>query len=81
MFLNYHFQNHVVERFWPDINRLVNYPLKTVLSHMSQRDEIDMSDPHDKYIISQLSLKLVNIGRVRFVSAWNNKNIPRKYFD
>lgn len=74
------FQNHVVERFWPDVNRLVNYPIKGVLNRMVQRDEIDLGDVHDRYIISQVALELTSIAHERFVQAWNHKNIPSMFF-
>jgi hypothetical protein len=72
------FQNHVVERLWVEVNRFVNYPLKTVLTPMVNDDEIDLNDPVDRYVISQSSLELAEIGRNRFVRAWNSKDIPSK---
>ena len=71
-------QNHVVERFWPEVNRMVNYPLKTFLNQLCQQDEIDMDDDQDKYVVSQLAVLLTSIGRERFVGAWNHKQIGSK---
>lgn len=71
----------MVERLWPEVNRLVNYPIKKVLNNMANRDEIDTGNRFDKYVISKVALQLVEIGRQRFVRAWNHKNIPRKLFN
>ena len=35
-------QNHIVERFWVEINSRVNYPVKRCLVNMEEEGEIDM---------------------------------------
>ena len=73
-------QNHVVERLWPEVNRLINYPIKRILVALEAEDEIDLHDDLDKYIVSEVTLDLLELQRERFVMTWNNHAIPRKEF-
>lgn len=37
-------QNHRAERIWPGINQWVNYPLKYIIIHMENEEELDRND-------------------------------------
>lgn len=36
------FQNHVVERIWPEVNQRVNYPIKRKFIEIEENNEIDI---------------------------------------
>ena len=45
-------QNNVIERFWPELNIRVNYPIKRTMIDITKQCEYDMSDPVLKYCVS-----------------------------
>ncbi|XP_065896313.1 uncharacterized protein [Dysidea avara] len=55
-------QNHAVERIWVEVNSRINYPIKTVLVHMEQRDEINLTDDHVKYCVSWFVIRVTQAG-------------------
>lgn len=69
-------QNHTVERIWPEINQRVNYPIKTALVQMIDRETLDLDDQLMKYCTSNLSCQISRIGMQRAVQAWNAHRIP-----
>lgn len=38
-------QNNVIERFWPELNSRVNYPVKRALISIVEENDYKMSDP------------------------------------
>ena len=59
-----------------EVNSRVNYPIKTVLIQMEQRDEINLSDNHSKYCTSWFVMRVAQAGTKIFVQAWNEHRIP-----
>lgn len=71
-------QNHTIERIWVEVNRRVNYPLKTVLVKMMDQGELVMDAPIDQYCTSWFSIQVANVGISLFMSSWNQHPIPNK---
>ncbi|WAQ94000.1 hypothetical protein MAR_006471, partial [Mya arenaria] len=69
-------RNHKVKRMWPEVNQRVNYPVKTALVDMVNRDHLDMDDELIKYCLSNICVPLAEIGIERFVNSWNLHRIP-----
>ena len=69
-------QNHVVERFWVEINSRVNYPVKTALIEMQQHDDINMDSLIHQFCTLWYTLRVVSAGCTLAVQAWNNHSIP-----
>lgn len=69
-------QNHVIERLWVEVNRRINYPIKTVLIDMVQNGELCMEDSLHQYSCSWLSLHVSIVGASLFVASWNAHPIP-----
>jgi hypothetical protein len=71
-------QNHKVERIWPEVNQRVNYPIKGALVEMVDREIINIDDDIQKFCVSNLCLKLAELGINRVVSSWNAHRVPGK---
>ena len=69
-------QNHMVERFWVEVNRRVNYPIKKVAVEMVDDGDIVLSDPVHKFAISWIMLRVSDVGIKLLIEAWNNHPIP-----
>jgi len=63
---------------WVEVNARVNYPIKTVLIQMEQRDQLNLNCNHERYCISWFTMRVAHIGTTSFVQAWNNHRIPGK---
>lgn len=61
---------------WVEVNARVNYPIKTVLVQMEQRNEINMNCDHEKYCVSWFTMHTTNVGTTLLVQAWNEHRIP-----
>ena len=44
-----------MERFWPDFNSRVNYPVKRALISIIEENDYSMSDPVLKYCVSWIT--------------------------
>ena len=69
-------QNHRVERMWPEINQMVNYPVKRTLIEMEARDEVDMTNTTVKFCVSWTTLNVIKKAVQNFIIAWNAHRIP-----
>ena len=45
-------QNSVIERFRPELNGKVNYPIKRAMTDITEQCEYDICDPVLKYCVS-----------------------------
>ena len=73
------FQNHNIERFWVEINKRVNYPLKIVLVEMENNHSIrtqDQSDSTHCFCVSWITLRVATVGTTLAVQAWNEHPMP-----
>lgn len=70
------FQNHTVERFWPEINSRVNYPIKACLIDMEAKGDFDIDADCHKFCVSWFSLHVSNVGTTLTVRSWNEHRIP-----
>ena len=69
------FQNHTVERIWPEVNQRVNYPIKRKLIDMEENNDIDMSCQTTRFCVSFISTHVAAEGLYMFVQAWNSHPI------
>ena len=52
---------------WVEVNARVNYPIKTVLVQMEQRNEINMNCDHEKYCVSWFTIHTTHVGTTSLV--------------
>ncbi|XP_067292504.1 uncharacterized protein [Pseudorasbora parva] len=71
-------KNHTVERIWPEINKRVNFPIKSALIQMVDQESLDLEDGLSRYCVSNLTCEISRIGVQQFVCAWNSHNILGK---
>ena len=69
-----------IERFWPEVNARVNYPLKEVLVDMDNNEVIDMDDNIHKFCVSQVTCLIASYGLQQVVHSWNEHPIPGNAF-
>ena len=70
--------NHIIERIWVELNKRVTYPVKRVVVSLDNRRVIDMDCPITKFSLSNVLMRVCEIGMNRMVQAWNNHFIPRR---
>ena len=46
---------NVIERFWPELNSRVNYPVKRALISITEENDYSMSDPVLNYCVSWIT--------------------------
>ena len=61
---------------WPEINQLVNSPVKKVLVEMEAGGEINMTDAVVKFCVSWTTINVVTSATNTFIAAWNAHRIP-----
>ena len=54
-------QNNVMERFWPELNSRINYPIMRAMIDITVQYEYDMSDPVLKYCVSWFIILFVKM--------------------
>ena len=72
-------QNHTVERFWPEVNSRVNYPIKSCLIDLENRDVFDIDAAAHKFCVSWFTLRVANVGTTLCVNSWNAHSVPRTF--
>jgi len=70
------FQNHKVERMWPEVNQRVNYPIKAALVELMDADALNVDDDVTKFCLSNLCIQLAEVGIQQFVESWNAHRVP-----
>ena len=69
-------QNNVIERFWPEMNSRVNYPIKRAFVQIQEINDYDLSDPVLKYCFSWLSIYIVEDAAQHLIDSWNYHRVP-----
>ena len=49
-------ENNAIERFWPEMNSRVNYPIKRAMIRICEEKDLDTSEPVLKYCFSWISI-------------------------
>ena len=65
-----------IERFWPEVNVRVNYPIKKTLVELDNNQMIDMSCEIQKLSVSFVACALANHGLKIVIISWNAHAIP-----
>ena len=68
--------NYVIERFWPELNSRVNYPVKRALNHIREAYDFDLTDSLVKFCFSWVSLFIVKDAAQHLVNSWNHHRVP-----
>ena len=69
-------QNNVIERFWPDMNSRVNYPIRRAFVQILEINNYDLSDPVLKYCFYWLSIYIVEDAEQHLIDSWNYRRVP-----
>ena len=68
--------NYVIERFWPELNSRVNYPVKRAMARVIEEQDYDLSDPILSYCVSWISLFITQGSAKHLIDAWNHHRVP-----
>ena len=68
--------NYVVEKFWPEVNSRVNYPIKKILSKIADDYDYDLSDPIMKRSLSFTCCSLARGPFQHLGQSWNYHRVP-----
>jgi len=60
-----------IERFWPEVNMRVNYPIKKILVELDNNQRIDMECDIQKFCVSAVACRVAQLGLNRVIEAWN----------
>ena len=78
--ISFLFQNLPIERFWPEVNARVNYPIKTALVELDNNRVIDMDNEAYKFCVSFVSCQVASFGLQTVIASWNEHPIAGKSF-
>ena len=68
--------NYVVERFWPEVNSRVNYPIKKILLKIVDEYDCDLNELIIKHSLSFISCNLARGPFQHLVQFWNYHRVP-----
>ena len=73
-------ENNVADRFWPEVNSRINYPIKrarNALRNTIQDDDLfNLADPVFKYCVSWVMLYVTKDAVDHFITSWNHHRVP-----
>jgi len=69
-----------IERFWPEVNIRVNYPIKRALVELDNSQIINMTCEVQKFCVSFVSIVVAKYGMNIVVTSWNAHTIPGSSF-
>ena len=65
-----------IERFWVEVNKRVNYPIKVALVIIDNNGQIDMENESHKFSVSFIVMAIAKYGLNVVVNSWNEHSIP-----
>ena len=74
----YPIQNLPIERFWPEVNGRLNYPIKLALAEMDNARENDMENEVFRFCLSFVPCIVANHGLQIVILSWNQRSISGK---
>ena len=69
-------ENNVIERFWPEMNSRVNYPIKRAMIRICEEKDLDTSEPVLKYCFSWISIYVATAAAEHLIKSWNFHRVP-----
>ena len=69
-------KNYVAERFWPEVNMRINYPLKRAMNHIVENRDLDISDEILKFCFSWVMLYSSGDAVSHLLNSWNHHRVP-----
>ncbi len=70
--------NHVIERMSVELNRRVIYPIKHAIVEMQETAAINMDCPVTVFAVSNVLMRVTEVGMNRMIISWNNHLISRR---
>lgn len=67
-----------IERWWVEVNKRVNYPLKQILRDMDEDGELNHEDRNKWFIIGEYIRRICQVGVDRLVTSWNHHAVPHR---
>ena len=69
-------QTNVIERFWPELNSRVNYPIKRAFNCLIDQYDYELSYPVLKPCISSLTMYIAADATSHLINSWNLHRVP-----
>ena len=66
----------MIERFWPELNRHVNYPIKRAMISITNAADYDDEDEVVRFVYSYISMYLVQNAAHHLIDSYNHHRIP-----
>lgn len=70
--------NHIIERIWVELNRRVIYPIKRAVLEIQDIGMIDMECSVTVFAVSNILMRITEIGMNRMIISWNSHFIPKR---
>lgn len=71
-------QNLRIERWWVEVNKRVNYPIKALLCQLTEGNELPSEDENQCFITGEFVRRVCEVGVKRLVNAWNHHRIDHR---